>query len=114
VADPLKFEVNGQEVEVTDVDSIEVVSVSLGARVSAAKSLRGQVAQSAVVSLFLPPALDMPAQVSAMKTAAITLHFGKFGDLVFDVYNDRLAVNQESKTAYYLSPTVQRLYNSTP
>lgn len=113
LTDPLRFEVNGQEFEAADIDSIEVLLISLGASAFAAKSLSDQAAQSAVASLFLPPALDLPAQVSAMKTASITLHFGKNGDLVFDVYNDRLAVNQESKTAYYLSPIVQRLYNST-
>jgi hypothetical protein len=113
VTDPLKFEVNGQEFKAADVDSIEVFLVSLGAQAFAAKSLRDQAAQSAVASLFLPPALELTAQVSAMRTASITLHFGKYGNLVFDVYNDRLAVNQESKTAYYLSPIVQRLYNST-
>ncbi len=114
MVDTLVFEVNGQEVDATGVDSIEMHSVSLGGHASTAKSLRGQGAQSAVRSLFLPPALDMQAQVAGMKTATITLHFGKFGALVFDVYNDRLAVDQNSKTAYYLSPIVQSLYSSTP
>ncbi|MGJ7531451.1 hypothetical protein [Variovorax sp. GB1P17] len=114
VTQALKFDVGGQEFEATDIDSIEVTLINLGRGLMPPKSLRGQSAQSAVVSMFLPPALEMTAHISGIKTAKIKLDFGKSRVAEYDVYNDRLAVDSSSQTAYYLAPALQRFYNMLP
>lgn len=112
--DPLLFEVGGKEVPVADVKSMEITILHSNVKALTSKTLHGANAQSAVSSLFLPPALEMSAGVLAMVTANITLSFNDGCSAKFIVYNDRLAVDTDSQTGYYLAPSVQRLYSSLP
>lgn len=110
----LLFDVGGKDVPVTDVQTIEISTILGNAKAASPKMLTGASAQNLVASLFLPQALEMSAEVMALLTAQLVLTFTDGSLANFDVFNDRLAVDRVSQTAYYLTPGLQQIYNFLP
>jgi hypothetical protein len=110
----LLFDVGGNDLPVTDIRTIEISTILGNAKAASPKTATGSGAQNLVASLFLPQALEMSAEVMALLTAQLVLTFTDGSIVNFDVFNDRLAVDNVSQTAYYLAPGLQRIYISLP
>ncbi|UJW81185.1 hypothetical protein [Hydrogenophaga sp. SL48] len=106
---PLEFEVGGKDYTVADIEEIAITLTLQKNAVATTTVIDGIAAKSAASSLFLPPALEMDAMVSGFITGKIHLLFTDKALLDFDVYNDRLAISPETKTAYYLSGSIKSL-----
>lgn len=107
----LMFQSNQKTLAVTDVTEMRVQGSGPLATNMSAKSFRGTEAVTIVSSLFHPTAMEMNVSVMGFVTARISLLF-KGGDQIdFDVYNDRLAVDQVNHTGYYLRPGFGTLLN---
>jgi hypothetical protein len=95
------FEVEEREHGVEDVRAIEVRSFTTSSK-NAPVRLDGAEAQIVIGRLFGFQAIEMSASVSGLVTSQISIEFASGGKLLFDVINDRLALNRNTRTAYYV------------
>ena len=106
------FEINGQDRTFSDIGSIEIERCVFDQTVGARKALSGEPATAAAGMLFTSPDLDMKGiSNSGLITAIVKLTFKSGEAIVFDVYNDRLAVERTGETAYYLNAQFRTFYD---
>jgi hypothetical protein len=100
----IKFLVEEHEHDINEIIESILTLRGLGAVTISSKMFHGDDAQSIAEQFFVGPALDMKGTfIGGMITAQIQLRF-KDGDTVnFDIYNDRLALDRTSETAYYIN-----------
>lgn len=100
----MNFEHEGKELDAADVVAIEVSLQALGQGRISSKTLNGQAAKDVVIHLFKSPPMDMTnVFVPAVVTAKVRISFSSNNAIEFVVYNDRLAVDEKSRTGYYVA-----------
>lgn len=104
-----KFQVGTRKLDVSEIVEIRIVSKDFGIAAQRSKSLKGTDALRAAEKLFISMPLEMNASILGFVTAQIFLTFQSGDTIEFDVYNDRLAVDQKSATAYYIDTTYRKL-----
>ncbi|MCB1467412.1 MAG: hypothetical protein KDK08_09790 [Rhizobiaceae bacterium] len=106
------FEVDGGEMSVSDLVSIEIERFVFDRSAGASKSASGEGAVEIAGKLFSSIPLDMKGVAnSGLVTAVITLTFKSKNSIVLDVYNDRLAIEREGLTGYYLNAQLRTLFD---
>jgi hypothetical protein len=100
----VKLEIDGAEFEANDVTSIEVELSEAQARGTAVTVYSDQMARGIVAQLFQSHPIDFSkTTIPAMVTGHITINFSKGVSAKLIVYNDRLAVEQKTRTGYYIT-----------
>jgi hypothetical protein len=89
------------------LDTVTAIDVKLpnSSAERANVSLRGARASACAQTLFLVPVMDMRNTfVAGFVTARLAVVFASGQTAVFDVYNDRLGVQDSVRSGYYLGP----------
>jgi hypothetical protein len=110
----VQFEVSGRALSASDVDTIVITPIGLGGQRLGSKTLAGQAAQAAAAYLFRSKPMDMNVGIAGMITATVELRFSGSVSMMFTVYNDRLAVDQHSRTGYYVASLQSFLTTTQP
>jgi len=105
------FETAGANLSAEDVVGVTIERMTAPDAKTTPKSLTDAAAAQLVKDLFVPNAMDMDVAIMGFITATIAVTFKGGATLVFDVYNDRLAVEQSAKTGYYLRGPLKTLYD---
>jgi hypothetical protein len=107
-----KFEGEGREYTIADVTDFEIIVSPILGQAKPSKKLHGQPAQHIVGAMFVGMPMEMSASVAGMITAKIKLTFSDGRFIEFVVYNNRLAVDLKSRTAYYIASGLNTLYEA--
>jgi hypothetical protein len=110
----LVFEAGGREYSLSDVTSVNLAPNVLGAKETSARGTRDLAARDVVAAIFRGPAMDMSVAIAGMVTGTIEIEFRGGERAVFDVYNDRLAVDRQSRTGYYITTGYRSIYALLP
>ncbi|MFA6276907.1 MAG: hypothetical protein WC622_09165 [Pedobacter sp.] len=105
----IKFEVQGKEFEISDVIELSFTPKDFRSMDLPSKTMKGKDAQIAVEKLFLSQAMEMKASVMGFITLQLQLKFKTGESIQFYIYNDRLAVDKQSETAYYINVAFKNL-----
>lgn len=96
-----KFQIGGKEFEATDAEQLEIGLQTFGRSAGPTRTARGQEAKDVAAHLFISEPMDMSnVLIGGMITATLKVTLGSH-TLEFTVYNDRLAVEKETRTGYY-------------
>jgi hypothetical protein len=101
------FIVGGAELDAAQVEGATITTRSIHGVASVAVAVDGESAGEFAAKALTGPALDLQdISVSGMETGQIDLTFKDGQHLRLTVYNDRLAVDNNSNTGYYLSASL--------
>lgn len=105
----IKFEIEFKEFEITDIDELVFLPSAFHSTILKSRSVKEKDAKVIAEKLFISRPMEMRASVMGFVTSKIQVKF-KSGDIIdFNIYNDRLAVDLKSGTAYYINPSFKNL-----
>lgn len=97
-----QFESSGRALTSKDVSSVAITPAGFGPMRIKSTSVQGQDAQDLVDRIFRSPPIDLSGVgVTAFATANVAITFADGTGADFTIYNDRLAIENRSGTAYY-------------
>lgn len=104
-----KFEVSSKEFETTEIVELTFSPRDIRFMLLPSKTIKGKEVKMLAEKLFISHALEMNMSIMGMVTAQLTVKFKSGESIDFDIYNDRLAVDTKSKTAYYINTAFRNL-----
>lgn len=110
LADKILIPAAGDELGPDAVTSLEISSFASGHTTSTASRLDGEDAQNLASTLFAAAPLDMKdVIVSGFVTGGLVVTFKSGATATFDVYNESLAVERQTRSGYYLPDRLSQI-----
>jgi hypothetical protein len=105
----MRFQIADHDYDLSEVTEVRVATKGFGSVVERTTTLQGEDARLVLSRMFVGPTVNMKDTfVGGFITSQIQLVFKDRAEIHFDVYNDRLAVDRESNTGYYLDAKAMR------
>jgi hypothetical protein len=103
VGQNLMLELGGRPIKPNEVESLEITHVGINRARVGHFTYTKQAAQSILSSLILSPPIDFTSSsVAAMVTAHLVVSLSDKSVIKLDVYNDRLAIEEKTRTGFYI------------